>query len=222
MKPSMTSLEEIMARSESDANFKDYCEHKQFDSYWESICIELGHKLANESFKYIVLPEPSSFNQAKGLYFFYCYNTTKDEKNLITAMSAKSPHATQTYNTMLYEKIDHDPSLDLNAKKELFSEIIQNCKKLLNYYGTYSYVMLAEAYIRRSLIDEDHQEGAKTAATECIKKAKYYSEKSQAAIHNAGYGYGLRLSNSQNLSDLDDIEQLLNTIYEHRQNSPSF
>lgn len=132
------------------------------------------------------------------------------------AITYPSIHAIQRYNSYLYYKIENNlMDKDSNETKvSLFTEIINNCKKMLELYGSFAYMMLAEAYFQYAQVeniegDSHRAELLVEAAVKSCTFAHDYLDQSQFSIHNASYGLGLKKSNTLNIDSPDDAKTFL-------------
>ncbi|CZR15463.1 Uncharacterised protein [Legionella pneumophila] len=138
-------------------------------------------------------------------------------------MKFGSIHASQRYIQFLYQKLDKVASAD--EAEQILTEAIKLCKANLNQYGSYAYMMLAEAFFRYAMWAQ--QSGninrAKSAITSSINsctKANQHLRASASSIHNASLGEGLKASNTLAMESPEEAIAFLNAwavahLYKH-------
>ncbi|CAM2879518.1 Ankyrin repeat protein [Legionella steigerwaltii] len=197
--------------------FKSLCKKDIYDSLWkQQYCLYGLYLSASEKIQTVFLLHENVdvFDLLQGAYFFHKAQQVKKQQDhfsleeifwLQKAITFNSVHAVQRYNQYLYSKIEQS-QLDSDYCDELLKEAIENCKNLLELYGSYAYMMLAEAYFHYAnwAIREDNLSGVSAsieAALRACDLAQTYLDKSQSSIHNASLGQGLAASNSFEISE---------------------
>lgn len=216
--------------------FETLCKKEQYIPLWENLYSQLGLLLVSSGPKRVALythKNTDAFDLLRGTYFFYCSqqvrkalanNFTAAEMHFLEqAKQYQSVHAIQRYNQFLFEKAASDEE---DNGKVVLTEAIQNCKGLLELYGSYAYMMLAEAYYQYALwalnqANEPSYRGALNAAILSCRNADHYLVDSEFSIHNASLGMGLSCSNSFG-EDCPNkaIERLEDLLENHRTDTP--
>ncbi len=202
---------------------EDFCKHPSLDEHWNLVYDEfvLIFQEEENSQELFVHSHPSipSFDLMRGMYFFYHSQqirqefpeqTGKEVSLLKQAMRYTSIHAMERYHELLYLEIEKNPA----KAPELFKEIIENCKTMLEFYGSFAYCMLTEAYGRYAcyLSTNKDLQGAQSqykSALTAFAYAEQFLRVSEYSIHNASFGKGLKVSNSLGLGSIPQIKQFI-------------
>lgn len=204
------SLDFIVKIAQKCPEFEAICRLEQYEPFWKNQYILFGAYLSPSKNNSFLFNEHDSnhFDLIRGAYFFYHSDIERKRRKqpfsaselscLRQAITYRSIHALQRYNDYLYSKINEAPTD--REKRQLFIEIILSSKKMLELYGSFAYMMLAEAFFRYSLwLQESNHPNVKetmNAAYESLVLADLRLESSQFSIHNASLGRGLEYSNS--------------------------
>jgi hypothetical protein len=205
--------------------FEIMCKKPEYDGLWGEQYRLVGYKLTYDLEKCVnLLPHKSNnFDLLRGIYFYMESQKVRDELKscfssqeilfLEEAMKYKSVHATQEYNYYLFFEALENSFLSIPEKTSLLDQAIKNCKMILASYGSYAYMMLAEAYVRFAELSQKNSNFQnKTMAIEAAKKsinfAKTKYEMSLGVIFNASLGRGIEKSNSFSLNPEQALEML--------------
>ncbi|AWN73260.1 DUF5630 domain-containing protein [Legionella anisa] len=205
--------------------FNSLCKKDIYNSLWEQqYCLYGLYLSASETTQIVFLLHKNvdMFDLLQGAYFFHKAQQVKKQQDhfsleeifwLKKAITFNSVHAVQRYNHYLYSKIEQF-QLDSEYCDKLLKEAIENCKSLLELYGSYAYMMLAEAYFHYAnwAIREDNLKGTSASIDAAIRScdlAQTYLDESQSSIHNASLGKGLEASNSFEISEPLQAKTLL-------------
>ena len=224
-------LDFIMRIANTSEYFEKLFKRREYNSLWDLQYSLFGFQVSFSEKKqtnFLVHKNVQSFDLLKGAYLFHKSQLARNEVNqdflyseivlLQEAIKFKSVHAIQRYNSYLYQQIERLSSKktqdfdSINEEQEsLLKEAILNCKKLLELYGSYAYMMLAEAYFYYAQwAKEKSNESVSNAIDAAIiacNFAEKYLEKSQYSIHNASLGRGLETSNSFKINTPSDARQ---------------
>lgn len=213
------SIDRFIRMAETTPEFENFCSTNEgLKDHWGSLWTSYGFVLSPQHHKIVFHPQPklNNFNLVRGAYYFL-QALLEDQKNLYTASSLDllkkaikygSIHAMQRYNQYLYKKDDLD--------EEDFREIIKNNQSIVCSYGSFSYMMLAEAYYQFTLwhLKQGHLQKANTVslmALQCCDLAQSILDKSTLATENASIGEGLKASNSEQLSSPESLKEYMVT-----------
>lgn len=207
-----TKFADIARISHHNMDFELFCNRPALDEHWKRIYCAYGLLLSNQLHltpsPFYSQPHVKQFHFALGAYFFSLSQKTAIEMRsdfsysemefINTALKFESVHAMQRYNHYLYLKI---PSASELEKESLYKELIRNSKRMLPTYGSYGYMVLAEALGHYcAWLFETHQtEEAKKLHEEALKSLDYAAsilDESTFSIANASLGRGLMWSNS--------------------------
>ncbi|HHN5545873.1 TPA: lpg1685 family Dot/Icm T4SS effector [Legionella pneumophila] len=235
---SLQSLSFIIRIAKFSAYFAALCEKSEYDELWKKLYSTFGLVLTRDK------PVPKSFfthdggeinhfNLLRGAYYFHLSQKALAAKEksfsdselywLNQAMKFGSIHASQRYIQFLYQILDKVASAD--EAEQILTEAIKLCKANLNQYGSYAYMMLAEAFFRYAMWAQ--QSGninrAKSAITSSINsctKANQHLRASASSIHNASLGEGLKASNTLAMESPEEAIAFLNAwavahLYKH-------
>lgn len=133
-----------------------------------------------------------------------------------------SIHATQRHQQYVYKQIDNCLITDADEQLYMLKTVIANCKKVIDAYGSYAYLMLADAYVHYAMWslergDRKIAEQAVNAALKSCELAQRYLEQSDASIHNASLGGGLICSNSFSADTPEKAIEWINVWWESKQ-----
>lgn len=205
----------IIKIAHANKNVESICKKDCHNLLWDKAYAELGLNVSlffHKDIRFYAHGKSNKFDLVRGIFFYY--EACKARENLVKdytpeeifllrkAGSYNSVHAIQRYNQYCYLEIAKGILAD--KQKETFREVIENCNKLRTRYGSYAYMMLAEAYLRYAMwhtskADEVHAEGCMHAAITACDYAEKYLKLSEHSIHNASLGEGLKTSNSLGL-----------------------
>ncbi|WP_115711984.1 DUF5630 domain-containing protein [Legionella sainthelensi] len=224
----LTSLSFIVKIAKFSVRFVTVCEKNEYDTLWKQLYCALGLMITKDkpcakAFFAHDEERVNHFMLLRGAYYFHLSQQAFDAKGkafshlelywLNQAMKFESIHANQRYIQFLYKKLDTMVSHDEHGK--ILIEAINLCKTSLNQYGSYAYIMLAEAFFRYAAWEQ--QSGnfsrAKSALSASVKaciKAKNHLNQSIFSIHNASLGEGLKRSNSLGLECPEEVLLFLN------------
>jgi hypothetical protein len=206
--------------------FRKYCERKENSELWSQLYHSIGILISQDQENQItfnVSEDDNNLELLLGACYFMKSKQVVEQSNinfsydeilfLKEAIKHKSIHALQRYVKNLYHKV-HDETTSSDDRLKILEEIICSSKQFLEYYGSYAYMMVAEAYYCYSLIAFSKHDFyvAKIALTTAIKSCEFadqYHNDSQSAIFNASLGEGLKKSNSLNYSDPKIARQFL-------------
>ena len=136
------------------------------------------------------------------------------------AINKHSVHALQRYIGYLYEKAEGGRNNPVENKGHLLIECIKLCKDktMLELYGSYTYMMLAESYFRYAkwIAECDPENMSKVnkavqASLECCEMADKLSIESANSIENASFGKGLSNSNTLGFSTPGEAKSFIET-----------
>jgi hypothetical protein len=209
----LDNLESLIKIAAKHSNFEHLCQQSICDPYWNKFYIFMGYALSRTKrnpINFLIHEDRvNPFDLLRGAFFFHKSQLVREESGvkflhsellfLKEAIKYDSIHAVEQYNSYLSQKIEESNSKE--EKKYLFKEIINNCKNMLELYGSYAYMMLAEAFYHYAEFYLEHNEWQRAqftiiAAKTAIECAQLYLQESQPSIHNAGLGDGLEKSNS--------------------------
>lgn len=222
-----SNLESIIKIAQCDNKFEQYCQKEQFSEYWIlNWCLDVKNYFPKLNTYFSPQTQIPSFNLLRGWFFYKeALNTAKiinkeflytEMEYLKIAISYNSVHAIQRYNKHGYELIEGKN--DNEEIEAIYINIIQNCKKITSSYGSYAFLMLAEACAKYGgwLIQQSNNEKANLAfeamCTYCDKAQKCLKD-SKDVIHNASFGVGLQASNSFEIADPMLLKETLNNEY---------
>lgn len=206
--------------------FETLCQKEQYDSLWETQYCLFGLQLTSTEEKQTnLLPHKNekSFNLLRGAFFFHQSQLVREQTKepfslqelrfLKQGIHFNSVHAIQCYNQYVYNKVAA-PNLNWNQQDDLLRDAILNCKKLQDLYGSYAYMMLAEAYFHYAqwALREGNAANAKAAIDAALTACDFAEielERSKYSIHNASLGKGLAASNSFNIEIPSKAKELL-------------
>ncbi|WP_238584333.1 DUF5630 domain-containing protein [Legionella gratiana] len=219
-----------MAHASSD--FAMMCKKEIYQPLWSNLYSQLGLAVSAFAEKQVAFYEHEnidSFDLLRGTYFFYLSQQVRaalpDEfssseiRFLKEAMRFNSVHAVQRYNTFLYSKVANGQFEDEEDAKTFLMEAIKNSKSLLELYGSYAYMLLADAYYQYALWAKDHEHISSfrrslLSAIASCSSAEKHLEKSQYSIHNASIGRGLGFSNSLGINSPMEAKEVLEEFLE--------
>ena len=208
------TLSFVMKIAKFSAFFTTLCEKEEYEEVWKQLYSNMGLILSqNEPMAKPFFTHDEGavhhFKLLRGAYYFHLSQQALEvEKKSFSdpelywlrhAMKFESVHANQRYIKFLYQKLDKVSS-SVETEKSLI-EVIKLCKTCLNQYGSYAYMMLAEALFRYTLWAQQagHISRARSAIASSEKaciEAGTHLKASTFSIHNASLGAGLKASNS--------------------------
>ncbi|HBD7143924.1 TPA: DUF5630 domain-containing protein [Legionella pneumophila] len=225
---SLQSLSFIIRIAKFSAYFATLCEKNEYDALWKKLYSIFGLVLTRNK----PVPKPfftheggeiSHFNLLRGAYYFHLSQKALAAKEksfsdselywLNQAMKFGSIHASQRYIQFLYQKLDKVVSAE--EAEQILTGAIKLCKASLNQYGSYAYMMLAEAFFRYAMWAQQtgNMNRAKSAISSSINsctKANQYLGASAFSIHNASLGEGLKASNTLAIERPEEAIAFLN------------
>ncbi|QMT59434.1 hypothetical protein HBNCFIEN_00800 [Legionella sp. PC997] len=194
-------------------SIEEFCQDQELVEYWGKIWCAYGVALAQQKnlplMMFFSQPQLNQFNLVRGAYFFhYSQEIKKNMKNdfgfsevesLKIAIRYGSVHAIQRYNEYIYHKLQQ---ASIEESNTLYQELIFNSKRMLPYYGSYGYMVLAEAIsnyclwlLNNSKIEEAQIEYKHVL--DALDYAELILNESKYSIQNASIGAGLKCSNSR-------------------------
>ncbi|HHT0593257.1 TPA: DUF5630 domain-containing protein [Legionella anisa] len=152
-------------------------------------------------------PQLNPFDLVPGAYFFHFSQEVRKNmkqdfgfseiESLKIAICYGSVHAIQRYNEYIYHRLEQGNSEESHA---LYQQLIANSKLMLPHYGSYGYMVLADAISHYCVWLLNHFEVAKANAEyklvlELLDNAELILNESHYSIQNASIGMGLKCSN---------------------------
>ncbi|MCW8400600.1 DUF5630 domain-containing protein [Legionella sp. PATHC038] len=206
-------IETITRIAHHDPVFEAFCNREELKDYWEKIWSSSGVVLSQQKNVPLILffshPQLNPFNLVRGTYFYYLSQEVRKEMKVDFGFSEMeaikmairygSIHATQRYNEYIYSKLQQHANNKESEK--LYQKLISNSKLMLPYYGSYGYMVLAEAMAHYCfwLLQNLEVEKAREIyihVLESLDYAQLILKDSQYSIQNASMGLGLKYSNS--------------------------
>lgn len=190
--------------------FLHHCKNSGLDFIWRQRWIAYGTLLMPEGTSFANYETTNEFDRFRGIYFFYqAYQIAKRQQGrfsdneipfLKNAIKYNSIHAILRYSHHRYQLFD-SKSLSVSEYQDDLLTTIRCCRKLTDNYGSFAYLMLAEAYFRmcKISIEEKNIPGIEkncSAAVACCDYANQVLDESRDAILNASLGQGLVCSNT--------------------------
>lgn len=230
-KQSVTDLNLIIKLANENRGFANMCQKNTYKALWEKLYSQLGLIISPSTTKeaFYTHSDSNTFDLLRGAYFFFASQRVKtalsyDFSNseirfLKKAIEYKSVHAVQRYNAFIYQKIANQQlEADENAN-DLLKMAINNAKSLLELYGSYAYMLLADAYYHYALWKKNNGETAPIrralqSAIDACSHASKHLDKSQFSIRNASFGNGLGFSNSLGISSPEEAKRKLELCLE--------
>lgn len=217
---------DVVARiANNDKEFEFYCQRPELKEHWQKLWCSYGIILTKQQnispTLFFSQNSANTFNLIRGTYFFYLAQRVAKEMKadflyseveyLIAASKYGSVHALQRYNYYLYSQIK---SANNEEKEAIFRQIIKNSRLMPEDYGSYGYMVLAEALGCYALwLLKCHQlNKAEKIVTSALKSLDYAAgilEESTYSIHNASLGQGLKMSNSLGLESPEQAKKVL-------------
>ncbi|RMX19126.1 hypothetical protein EAS68_06730 [Legionella jordanis] len=218
------SLDIIVKLAFNDDDFRKLCKNQIFSNEWLKLWSTYGIILTNDPGNALYSQEiPHPFDLLLGIFFYHkaievSRYYEKDFTNmeltyLEEAIRYESIHAQKRLNFYWYEQFQFG-NMEKVLIKEKFLVLIAQIKKL-HYYGSYAYVMLAEAFLRfADFLKNDSQLKKKclNAALEACQHAEAEAENSDKLLFNASLGRGLGHSNSYNFESYEQIRQFISSF----------
>jgi hypothetical protein len=207
-------LDIIIRVAHADTAFETFCKTQPLEDHWNKIFCGYGFTLTQDQTNPIAFHSHADmcvFDLIRGAYFFHKAQLARkpNEKDfswtelqlLKQALKYTSIHAMQRYHEYLYREEEMNNSLDQDYEQK-FYEIIENCKSMTSCYGSYAYLMLAEAYLRYGTWLDNQGKDATNAYKAALNSCSFADnilKESQYSIENASLGGGLKCSNSLQL-----------------------
>ncbi|MBN9227291.1 MULTISPECIES: DUF5630 domain-containing protein [Legionella] len=223
-------IETITRIAHHNPAFEAFCRRTELTGYWTKIWCSYGAALTQQNSMSSILlfsqPQLNQFDLVRGAHFFYFSQKIRKEINrdfgfselesLKMAIQYGSVHATQRYNAYIYQQLQQ-----ANAKESetLYSKLIANSKLMLPHYGSYGYMVLAEAMAHYCLwlhknFELKQAKEAYTRVLESLDYAESILKESQYSIHNASLGLGLKCSNSLGFESPSQAKDFFIKYYE--------
>ena len=225
-----TKLDVIVRICRNNASVELFCKGAELKSHWENLWCSFGVLLSSQQcLKQIVFhthPLKDSLDLVRGAYFFHASLKIKiDKKTNFTysemecikiAIEYGSVHAIQRFNDYLYNKLK---SASEEEKDGLYIQIIKNSMGMFPGYGSYGYMVLAEALGGYALLLLEKQNTVKAKqifekGMLSLDKAVMILEDSEFSIHNASLGQGLKTSNSLGIETPENAKKVLKEKFE--------
>ncbi|KTC93430.1 DUF5630 domain-containing protein [Legionella cincinnatiensis] len=223
----LTSLSFIVKIAKFSVYFVTLCEKNEYCALWKQLYSALGliitkNKPCAHSFFAHDEEIVNHFTLLRGAYYFHLSQQALDAKEkafsslelywLNQAMKFASIHANQRYIQFLYQKLER---VSQEEAEKILIEAINCCKTSLTQYGSYAYMMLAEAFFRYAVWAQQtgnlsRTKSAISAAVKACIKAENYLSQSIFSIHNASLGEGIKMSNSLGLESPQEALLFLN------------
>lgn len=219
-------------------NIEIFCGRVELKEHWEKIWCAYGVALSHQKNLPLILffsqPQLNQFDLVRGAFFFHFSqearkNMKKDfgfseVESLKIAIQYRSVHAIQRYNEYLYHKIK---KANPEESHLLFQELVSNSKRMLPQYGSYGYMVLAEAHGQNCirLLNNHEIEKAEQEyklVLEALDNATLILNESQYSIQNASLGFGLKYSNSWGFESPLQAKEFFIKYYEQTLDSMSF
>ncbi|WP_419420829.1 DUF5630 domain-containing protein [Legionella sp. D16C41] len=188
-------------------SFKEVCNLPLFHQDWLSCWSTYGYLITKNDKALYAQPCPNYLDLFLGIYFYYkaCKVAEKLQTDfsqieltyLKQAIAFNSIHACQRYYAYLYKnttgKIINIVNEDI---EQLYCNIIKNIKQnFLKYYGSYAYLMLAEAYFHYGIYLMNNKNFSLANRTfqvipKCLEYASilHVNKEDLALTHNASLG----------------------------------
>lgn len=189
-----------------------FCNHSELKEHWGKIWCAYGVALAQQKklplMMFFSQPQLNQFDLVRGAYFFHLsQEIRKNMKNdfgfseiesIKIAIRHGSVHAIQRYNEYIYYKLQQAITEESDS---LYQELITNSKLMLPHYGSYGYMVLADAISCYCLwlLNNFKIEEAQAEYKHVLKSLDYAElilNESKYSIQNASIGVGLKCSNS--------------------------
>lgn len=213
----VNSLSFIVKIANFSFHFATLCEKDEYRALWKELYSAMGLIITKNKPRAIAFfahdeEIVNHFTLVRAAYYFHLSQQALEAKEkafsrqelywLNQAIKFESIHANQRYIQFLYQKLDTMLSHDEYGK--ILIEVINRCKTNLNQYGSYAYMMLAEAFFRYAAWAQQagnfsRAKSAISASVNACVKAENYLNQSIFSIHNASLGDGLKRSNSLGL-----------------------
>lgn len=185
-------------------------ELKDFNDFWADKRAKLCGKFA-----FVEQPNLPDMDFVCG-YIFYLLaqiekkksNSEEYEKYLAEALTYNSIHAAQT---LLHDCIMQNPQ-DKTKHMELIASILNNWNGLATKHTTPGYLLLANGYLHlikmgAELQNSDLFDNAGSLLWQNLTLAELYEPHSEASISNAYFGQGLKQSNPEHISTIQEIKE---------------
>jgi hypothetical protein len=184
----------------------------EFDELWQFQLAKLSLKESPE-FKFVSQPGIGDADLFLGYVCYLLALKKKQENNLGEykryLKNAMVHYSIQAHQTCLHEIIFAE-NMDFQAIYEDVSRLMEGWVEFANLQGTPGYLLLASAYLQLTKSaseteNKDHLHTAYFSAWKYLHLAKLSEPFCEAAINNAYFGKGLRLSNPLHLQSIDEM-----------------
>lgn len=236
-KKNVSDIPFIIKLARASQLFADVCKKEVYQQAWSELYSQLGFlmsSLEGQQVTFYMHDKMDSFDLLKGSYLFYLSQQVRvalsqefssSELNLLKeAMRFNSVHAVQRYNIFLHNRVMNGQLEDGEDPKTLLMDAVKNAKALLEPYGSYAYMLLAEAFYQYAAWAK--QEGDQTgyrrslqAAISSCDKASKFLDVSKFSIYNASFGKGLCSSNSFGIESPEEAKEMLEHFLAGNMNS---
>ncbi|KTD42281.1 DUF5630 domain-containing protein [Legionella parisiensis] len=206
------NIETIVRIAYNTQDVETFCNCAELREYWGKIWCAYGVVLSQQKNLPLLMfyshSQSSQFDLVRGAYFYHrsqeARKSIKQEfgfseiESVRMAIQYGSVHAIQRYNEYLYYKLEQANSEESPA---LYQELIANSKLMLPNYGSYGYMVLADAIGRYCFWLLKHHDIAKSETEykhvlQALDNAELILKESKYSIQNASIGIGLKYSNS--------------------------
>ncbi len=236
-KKSAVDIPFIIKLANASLAFTNICKKEIYNDLWAELYSQIGLFLSFSEENIVVFYQHKNidnFDLLRGAFFFYCSQQVRTTLSsefsnseiifLKEAIQFKSVHAIQRYNSFIYNKIANDQLPEGEEAKILLVKAINYSKSILKPYGSYAYMLLAEAFYHYAIYSKNNGEvtgscrALQSAITACNNATKYI-EKSRFSIYNASFGKGLGYSNSFGISSPEEAKIILESMLENISNN---
>ncbi len=212
-----------------------FCNHSELKEYWGKIWCAYGVALSQQKnlplMMFFSQPQLNQFDLVRGACFFHLSQEIRknmksdfgfSEIELIKiAIQYRSVHAMQRYNDCIYSKLQQASA---EESYPLYQELITNSRLMLPHYGSYGYMVLADAIAHYCLwlFKNFEIEKAQTEykrVLESLDNAGLILKESKYSIQNASLGVGLKCSNSMGFELPSKAKDFFIEYYEKSQAS---
>ena len=222
-------IETIVRIASHVPSFEVFCQDSELIEYWGQIWSAYGIALAQQKNLPLMLffsqPQLNQFDLVRGAYFFHLSQEIRknmkrdfgfsEVESLKIAIRHGSVHAIQRYNEYIYQKLQQAST---EESYSLYQELISNSKLMLPHYGSYGYMVLAEAKCHYCLwlLNNFKVEEAQTEYIQVLESLDYAElilNESKYSIQNASIGEGLKCSNSMGFESPSQAKNFFITYY---------
>ncbi|WP_131795996.1 DUF5630 domain-containing protein [Fluoribacter gormanii] len=222
-------IETIARIAYHDPSIEIFCKHPDLEEYWGKIWCAYGVALTLQKnlplMMFFSQPQLNQFDLVRGAYFFHLsQEIRKNLKNdfgfseiesIRIAIRHGSVHAIQRYNEYIYYKLQQAST---EESYSLYQELIANSKLMLPHYGSYGYMVLADAlshyclWLLNNFKFEEAQAEYKHVL-ESLDYAELILNESKYSIQNASIGTGLKCSNSMGFETPSQAKEFFIAYY---------